>query len=116
MSSRAGKLEKNVLKASMPVQKTKSVVVRLNVKLDNIERSVIIEIAGVPQDLPQELEPTVIRTAEQQFCAAVNNHTFIDTYDIGVSPKDCKPTLYNLKKFGEIKILSTEKIDEFNND
>ena len=90
MSSRAGKMEKQVLKAGLPPQETKTVGVRVDVKIDDAERSVLIEIAGVPKDLPQEFEHTIIQTAERQLSQSVNNYMFMTTFEKGKTGKDQK--------------------------
>lgn len=117
MSSRAGKMEKQVAKAGLPPQETKTVGVRIDVKIDNVEcsveRSVLIEIAGVPKDLPQEFEHTVIQTAEHQFAQSVNSYTFMTTFEKGKTGKeDKKPVFYNLSKANCIKVLDLVKVYE----
>lgn len=113
MSSRAGKMEKQVLKAGLPPQETKTVGVRVDVKIDDTERSVLIEIAGVPKDLPQEFEHTVIQTAERQLAQSVNNYTFMTTFEKDKTGKeDKKPIFYNLSKAKYIEVLDLVKVYE----
>ena len=113
MSSRAGKMEKEVAKAGMPPQETKTVGVRVDVKIDDAERSVLIEIAGVPKDLPQEFEHTVIQTAERQFAQSVNSYMFMTTFEKGNTGKeDKKPIFYNLSKANRIEVLDLVKVYE----
>lgn len=113
MSSRAGKMEKEVIKAGMPPQETKAVGVRVDVKIDDAERSVLIEIAGVPKDLPQEFEHTVIQTAERQFAQSVNSYMFMTTFEKGKTGKeDKKPIFYNLSKVNCIEVLDLVKVYE----
>ena len=113
MSSRAGKMEKEVAKAGLPPQETKTVGIRIDVKIDDAERSVLIEIAGVPKDLPQEFEHTIIQTAERQFAQSVNNYTFITTFEKGKTGKeDKKPIFYNLSKANCIEVLDLIKVYE----
>ena len=113
MSSRAGKMEKEVAKAGLPPQETKTVGVRVDVKIDATERSVLIEIAGVPRDLPQELEHTVIQTAERQFAQSVNSYMFMTTFEKGKTGKeDKKPIFYNVSKAKCIEVLDLVKVYE----
>lgn len=113
MSSRAGKMEKQVLKAGLPPQETKTVGVRVDVKIDDTERSVLIEIAGVPKDLPQEFEHTIIQTAERQLSQSVNNYMFMTTFEKGKTGKeDKKPIFYNLSKAKCIEVLDLVKVYE----
>lgn len=113
MSSRAGKLEKQVAKAELPPQETKTVGIRVDVKIDETERSVLIEISGVPKDLPQEFEHTIIQTAERQFAQSVNSYMFMTTFEKGKTGKDDKkPVFYNLSKANHIEVLNLVKIYE----
>ena len=113
MSSRAGKMEKEVAKAGLPPQETKTVGIRVDIKIDEAERSVLIEIAGVPKDLPQEFEHTVIQTAEHQFAQSVNSYTFMTTFEKGKTGKeDKKPVFYNLSKVNYIEVLDLVKVYE----
>ena len=113
MSSRAGKMEKQVVQQSMPKQDTKTVGIRVDVKLDEHERSVLIEISGVPKDLPPELENTIINTAEQQFTRSVNTYMYMTTFEKGKTGKeDKKPVFFNLSKVSRIEVLNLEKVFE----
>ena len=113
MSSKAGKMEKQVAKAGLPPQETKTVGIRIDVKIDDAERSVLVEIAGVPKDLPQEFEHTIIQTAERQFAQSVNSYAFITTFEKGkIGKEDDKPVLYNLSKANRIEVLDLVKVYE----
>lgn len=113
MSSRAGKMEKQVAKAGLPPQETKIVGIRVDVKIDETERSVLIEISGVPKDLPQEFEHTVIQTAERQFAQSINSFMFMTTFEKGKTGKeDKKPVFYNLSKVNNIEVLDLVKVYE----
>ena len=113
MSSRAGKMEKEVAKAGLPPQETKTVGIRIDVKIDDAERSVLIEIAGVPKDLPQEFEHTIVQTAERQFAQSVNSYVFMTTFEKGKTGKeDKKPIFYNLSKAKCIEVLDLVKVYE----
>lgn len=113
MSSRAGKMEKQVAKAGLPPQETKTVGIRIDIKIDNTERSVLIEIAGVPKDLPQEFEHTIVQTVEHQFTQSVNSYMFMTTFEKGkTGEEDKKPVLYNLSKADVIEVLDLVKVYE----
>lgn len=113
MSSRAGKMEKQVVQQSMPPQETKTVGIRIDIKLDETERSVLIEIAGVPKDLPPELEHTIIHTAERQFAQSVNSYMFMTTFEKGKTGKeDKKPVFYNLSRVNRIEVIDLVKVYE----
>lgn len=113
MSSRAGKMEKQVAKAGLPPQETKTVGIRIDVKIDEAERSVLIEISGVPKDLPQEFEHTIIQTAERQFAQSINSYMFMTTFEKGKTGKeDKRPVFYNLSKASHIEVLDLVKVYE----
>lgn len=113
MSSRAGKMEKQVAKAGLPPQETKIVGIRVDVNIDEIERSVLIEISGVPKDLPQEFEHTIIQTAERQFAQSINSFMFMTTFEKGKTGKeDKRPVFYNLSKANHIEVIDLVKVYE----
>ena len=115
MSSRAGKMEKNVLKASMPPQETKEMVVRIDVDLYKGEevksRSTYMVITGVPKDLPEEYENTVIKTAEKQFAQVLNQRLYLEFYNRGKTNKDEQPVFFNLSRIDEVKVAAISKVE-----
>lgn len=116
MSSRAGKMEKQVLAAQMPPQKTKEMTVRIDLELwrkpeDHSEYSTYIVITGIPEDLPQEYEGTVIKTAEAQFAQALNQRLYLEFYNVGKTSKDEQPLFINLSKVEAIKIKDVQKVN-----
>lgn len=112
MSSRAAKMEKQVLKAQMPEQKTKEMTVGVDVSIagEGIKTTYIV-ITGIPEDLPQEYEGTVIRTAEIQFTQALNQHIWLEFYEQGKSAKDQNPTYINLTKIYWLKVEKIYKVN-----
>lgn len=111
MSSRAGKMEKQVLKAQMPEQKTKSVTYRIDVNLaGECVKTTYMVITGVPEDLPEEYENTVRRTAEAQFCNALNERKFLEFYNEGKNANDEQPKFINISSMAYIQILSVTKV------
>ena len=113
MSSRAGKMEKQVLKAQVPEQKTKSMTVGIDVNIagEGVKTTYIV-ITGIPEDLPAEYENTVVRTAEAQFTQALNQRLWLEFYEQGKSAKDQNPTYLNLTKLYWLKV---EKVYKVNN-
>lgn len=111
MSSKAGKMEKQVLKQNMPEQKTKTQQYRINVNLAGEGvKTTYVTVTGIPEDLPEEYENTILRSAEMQFINAINERTFIEFYNEGKSVKEEQPVFYNLDKLAWIQIQSIEKI------
>ena len=113
MSSRAGKMEKQILKDAMPPQKTKSMTVGIDVNIagEGVKTTYVV-ITGIPEDLPAEYESTVIRTAEAQFTQALNQRLWLEFYEQGKSAKDQNPVYLNLTKVDWLKV---EKIYKVNN-
>ena len=112
MSSKAGKMEKQIVKQDMPEQKTKIINYRIDVDIaDEGVKTTYMQVTGVPEDLPEEYESTVMRAAEAQFAAALNQRTFLEFYSKGKSSKDEQPVFYNLSKVFWIKIENISKID-----
>ena len=111
MSSRAGKMEKQVLKQSMPEQKTKTVQYKIDVNLAGIGiKTVYVTVSGIPEELPEEYEGTVRRAAEAQFVKTLNELKFIEFYNKDKSAKDEQPVFYNLDKLDWLKVESVTKV------
>ena len=109
-------MEKQVLKAQMPEQKTKNMSVRIDVEIwrkpeDHGEYSTYVVITGIPEDLPPEYEGTVIKTAEAQFAQAINQRLFLEFYTLGKTSKDEQPLFVNLSKIEAIKIKDVQKVN-----
>ena len=111
MSSKAGEMEKQVLAAQMPKQKTKDITIRIDVCIAGIgEKCTYLLITGVPEDLPEEYENTVIKTAEGQFAQAINQRQFMEFYDPGKTSADQYPEFVNLSIPDYIQIKNVEKV------
>ena len=116
MSSRAGKMEKQILKDAMPPQKTKDMAIRIDVELwrkpgQSEEFSTYMLITGIPEDLPQEYEGTVIKTAETQFAQAINQRLYLEFYTLGKTSKDEHPMFVNLSKVEALKVKDIQKVN-----
>lgn len=113
MSSRANRMAANVAK---PKVETVGIMTRVNVEFWNdnekVAKSTYILISGVPKDLPPEMEPTVIRTAEANFINALSSRMFMEFYNVGKSSKDEQPIFINLSLLKGIKIISIEKVEK----
>ena len=113
MSSKAGKMEKQVLAAQMPEQKTKDMTIRINVNIAGIgEKCTYMLITGVPEDLPKEYESTVIKTAEGQFAQAINQRQFMEFYNPCKTSKDEQPVFINLTQVSWLEIKNVEKVEQ----
>lgn len=113
MSSRAGKMEKQVLATQMPEQKTKDMTIRIDVNIAGIgEKCTYMLITGVPEDLPKEYENTVIKTAEGQFAQALNQRQFMEFYSTGKTSADKQPVFINLAKVDWLEIKNVEKVEQ----
>ena len=115
MSSRTGKMEKQVLKAQMPEQKTKEMIVRIDVVIlfagdETAHKSTYIVITGIPEDLPVEYENTVIKTAERQFAQVLNQRLYLEFYSIGKTSSDERPLFINLSKVEALKVKDIQKV------
>lgn len=113
MSSRAGKMEKQVLKAQMPEQKTKEQQYRIDVEMAGEgTKTTYILVAGIPEDLPKEYENTIKLAAERQFTNAINERKFLEFYSEGKSARDEHPKFINLAQLAWVQIKSIEKVTE----
>ena len=113
MSSRAGKMEKQMVKQNLPAQDTKEVTYEVDVELEGFgNKCAIVAVTGIPADLPAEYDNTIERTAEAQFTNALNMKTFLEFYNPGKTAKDEQPIFVNLTRCSWIKVLSITKIDE----
>ena len=113
MSSRAGKMEKQIVAQNLPSMDTKEVTYEIDVEVEGFgSKAALVVVTGIPADLPAEYEPTIERTAEAQFTQALNSKTFLEFYNPGKSAKDEQPTFINLTTCKWIKVHSITKIDE----
>lgn len=108
MSSKAKKMAEQV---ATPGQKTKEMSVRINVNISGVGTKVIyMVISGIPDDLPEEYEFTVLKSAEKQLSQIINQRTFIECYNQGKLPSDEHPVCVNLTKVDWLEIQSIEKV------
>ena len=112
MSSKVGKMERQVLAAQTLEQKTKNMTIRIDVNIAGIgEKCAYMIITGVPEDLPKEYENTVIKPAEGQFAQAINQRQFMEFYNPGKTSKDEQPVFINLSKVDWFEIKNVEKVE-----
>lgn len=118
MSNRASRIAAKVEQAKPKVE-TVEIMTRVNVEIwddnDKAAKSTYILISGVPKDLPPEMEPTVIRTAEANFINALSSRMFMEFYNVGKSSKDENPIFINLSRLKGIKITGIEKVEKIEN-
>lgn len=114
MSNKVSRIADDIKEQHMEEKETKSMTIRVDVCIckDNCEfnKSTYIVITGIPKDLPEEFESSVIKTAEGQFSQALSSRIFLEFYSPGKSAKDERPTFINLSKIDSIKIENIEKI------
>lgn len=96
--------------------KTKSSCYRIDVEFweegSNISktRTTYMHVTGIPEDLPEEYEDTVLHAAEAQFAQALNQRLFLEFYTEGKTSRDEFPTFYNMTKISRLKIKAMIKI------
>lgn len=113
MSSKAGKMEKQIVKQNLPEKKTKTQQYRIDVELagEGI-KTTYVTVTGIPEDLPEEYENTIRLAAESQFANAVNERKFLEFYSEGKSARDEQPRFINLAMLAWIQIKSITKVTE----
>lgn len=121
MSSKARKLQNGALAfQEQPAPKTRSVTVRLDLTFElggqsdkeMGECSTFMRLDGIPMDLPPSMEEPVIRGAEHQFVAALNQRMFLEVYPRGMDPRKAHPQFLNLTRVDYIKVISVDKVVE----
>ena len=114
MSNKVSKVANDIKANEIKKQETKDMTIRVDVNTSKdgaeFSKSTYIVITGIPKDLPEEFEPSVIKTAEGQFSQALSSRIFLEFYSPGKSAKDERPTFINLSKIDSIKIENIEKI------
>ena len=118
MSSKAGKMEKQVLTAQTQKaqQEVKNIDLRFDVLLykdsnEPLAKSAYLKITGVPKDLPPELENTVIEQGRKMFAEMVNSRIYQEYYNRGKTSDDEDPVFFNLTKLDAIKIESLQRLN-----
>lgn len=117
MSSKAGKMEKQMVvqQTKQAEQKVKDIDIRIDVKLVKdaklFNKTAYVKVVGVPEDLPPEMENTVISHAEKMFAEMLNSRIYQEFYNTGMTSKDEDPIFYNLTKLDEIKVVNVVKLN-----
>lgn len=117
MSSKANRMAANLIEQPKQKVETVEIMTRVNVAIEDndcniTDKSKYILISGVPKNLPPEMEPTVIRTAEANFINALSSRMFMEFYNLGKSSKDEQPEFINMSLMKKIKIKSIEKVEK----
>lgn len=115
MSSKAKKMQAQALAFKEPTApETRSITVRLDlvIEQDNREgkRSTFMQLDGIPKDLPEEMEKSIVKSAERQFVHALNQRMYLETYSLGCSPKDEHPMFVNLMRADSISVTNVTKV------
>lgn len=118
MSSRAGKMEKQVVakQARDAEQEVKDVDIQIDIDIlfageETAHKSVYIKVVGVPKDLPSEMEDTVINHAEKMFAETLNSRMYQEFYSRDKTSKDEDPMFINLSRVDAIKVVGVKKIN-----
>lgn len=119
MSSRAGKLEKEMIvqQTKKAEQEVKDVDIQIDVDITfageetACSKSVYVIVTGVPKDLPPEMENTVITHAESMFANMLNSRVYQEFYNRDKTCKDEDPVFINLSHVDVIKVVSVKKIN-----
>lgn len=118
MSSRAGKMEKQVVakQARDAEQEVKDVDIQIDVDIiikGEILRckTLYVKVVGVPKDLPSEMEDTVIHHAEKMFAEMLNSRMYQEFYNRDKTSKDEDPEFINLSRIDSIKVVGVKKIN-----
>ena len=115
MSSRAGKMAKQALAQSIPVD-VKTAVYRIDIGIftkddPNVvdQRSVTVEVSGIPKGLSRDdYDKLAQHTAQTTFCSVINQRSFLETYKLGETAKTCVPEFLNL--FGYVNKISVLQV------
>ncbi len=118
MSSRAGKMEKQMVvqQTKQAEQKVKDVDIQIDVDIiikGEVLRSktVYVKVTGVPEDLPVEMENTVVSHAEKMFAEMLNSRIYQEFYNRDKTSKDEDPEFINLSRVDSIKVVGVKKIN-----
>lgn len=117
MSSRAGKMEKQVVvqQAKKAEQEVKDVDIQIDVDVifgeETAHKTVYVKVVGVPKDLPSEMEDTVVHHAEKIFADMLNSRMYQEFYNRDKTSKDEDPVFINLSRVDAIKVVGVKKIN-----
>lgn len=110
MSSKAKKMSENITPKEAP---TKSAQYRIDVDLSGVGlRTTYMVVTGIPEDLPDEMEPSVRAAAEKQFASVIKAGSgYLEFYSEGKTSADEQPVFYNLFKLDWLSIKSVTKVN-----
>lgn len=117
MSSRAGKMEKQMVvqQAQQAEQKVKNISIQIDVELVKdgkvYDKTAYAVVTGVPEDLPSEMEDTVISHAKKIFAEMLNSRMYQEFYNRNKTSTDENPIFYNLSRVDEVKVVCVKKIN-----
>lgn len=118
MSSRAGKMEKQMVvqQTKKAEQEVKDVDIQIDVDIitkseEPRSKTVYVKVVGVPKDLPPEMENTVVSHAEKMFADMLNSRMYQEFYNRDKTSKDEDPVFINLSRVDEIKVVGVKKIN-----
>ena len=117
MSSRAGKMEKSMIiqQTEQAEKKVKDVDIQIDVDIykdcDVRSKSVYIKVTGVPEDLPPEMEGTVVSHAQKIFADVLNSRLYQEFYNRDKTSHDEDPVFINLSRVDELKVVGVKKLD-----
>lgn len=117
MSSRAGKMEKQMVvqQAKQAEQKVKDIDIQIDVELVKdgkvLDKTAYVKVTGVPEDLPAEMEHTVVSHAQKIFAEMLNGRIYQEFYNRGKTSQDENPIFYNLSRMDEVKVVGVTKIN-----
>lgn len=117
MSSRAGKMEKKMIvqQAQQAEQKVKNISIQIDVELVKdakvLDKTAYVVVTGVPEDLPPEMEGTVISHAQKIFAEMLNSRMYQEFYNRNKTSADENPIFYNLSHVDEVKVVGVKKIN-----
>ena len=102
MSSKAKKIAQNITAMPKPIE-TKSIKLKYILGCTSSitgvvnNRSVFMQLDGIPKDLPEEMEAELIKFAPKQLMQALNKSKYLDTYSEDCNdPRDEQPQFINL--------------------
>lgn len=110
MSSKTKRMGQALPKPEEPT-KTARVRFDLNVDIEDVgekQKSIYMQITGIPEDLPKEFENSIVLTARGQFVGALGSKLFLDFYDLGKGYGDQEPLYINVAKIRSIQIIKVE--------
>lgn len=117
MNSRAGKMEKQMItqQTKKAEQRVKNIDIQIDVELfrdaEVLDKTAYVKVTGIPEDLPVEMENTVVSHAEKMFAEMLNSRIYQEFYNRDKTSKDEDPIFYNLSRIDAIKVVGVKKIN-----